>query len=201
MKCYNCGDEFVLFTGSLELPSNVLGSYTIDNAKYFKCVNCGEIFLSDESWCSADKKESQLITEFIGNLAFNKFIGASKAASILGMSRQAFHKHKRIKRGFIYSITLERHKYYHIESVKLFKNTGDGRFQLYQSTTTTTRPYENDSTEAMQNAPFVVLNDQEGSNGFFSDTGSKPVQIIVQKSYAKQTQYNTIEGNYEETNR
>ena len=130
MKCYNCGNEFSSLNGSLELPSNVLGSYSIDNVNYFKCLQCQEIFLSDEAWNLADEKENKLIADFVSNLAFKKFIGASKAASILEMSRQALHKHRRIRRGFIYSIILERKRYYHIESVKLFKETGDGRFPL-----------------------------------------------------------------------
>ena len=130
MKCYNCGNAFTSFSGGLELPSDILGNFTINNINYFKCANCGEIFLSDEAWAIADKIEDQLIIDFVSNLPFNKFIGSSKAASILGMSRQALHKHRRIRRGFIYSITLEGKRYYHIDSVNLFKKSGDGRFPL-----------------------------------------------------------------------
>jgi len=133
MKCYNCGHEFVSYTGSLELPSKILGSYTVNNVCYLKCSHCGELFLTDTAWQLADEKENQLITDFIGDLAINDFIGASKTASILGISRQALHKHRRIRRGFIYSITLEGKKYYHRESVNLFRKTGNGRFPLMKS--------------------------------------------------------------------
>ncbi len=58
------------------------------------------------------------------------FTFASKAAKILNISRQALHKHRRIRRGFIYSIVFCGKKLYHKKSILLFKEQGDGRFPL-----------------------------------------------------------------------
>jgi hypothetical protein len=184
MKCYNCGNTFTSFTGGLELPSSILGNFTINNVNYLKCGNCGEIFLSDEAWCLADKVENQLITDFISNLPFNKFIGASKAASILGKSRQALHKHRRIRRGFIYSITLEGKKYYHIDSVKLFKKSGDGRFSLITKLPRRKKEYIVVTIPPLaQNDRFHDSDFQIDPIGWSSHTGFHPQ--ILEHSYGK----------------
>lgn len=130
MKCYACGNNYVEYTGTLELPSKILGDFTVENVVYFKCSHCEDIMLPDAAWRVADQEERRRIENFLSNLPLNKFIGASKAASILKMSRQALHKHRRIRRGFIYSVVHEGKILYHNDSVKLFKETGDGRFQL-----------------------------------------------------------------------
>ena len=69
------------------------------------------------------------------------FVGAKKAASQLGMSRQAIHKHSRIKRGFVYFITIEGKIFYHLESLMLFKETGDGRFNLANKAVSSEKEY------------------------------------------------------------
>ncbi len=130
MKCYNCGEKYTEHTGSLELPSKILSSFTVTNVTYYKCQKCNEIILTDSAWDIADKEENRIISQIVSSLPFNKFINASKAAEILGMTRQAIHKHRRIRRGFIYSSSHDGKIYYHIDSVNLFKNTKDGRFPL-----------------------------------------------------------------------
>ena len=130
MKCYACGGNYIEHTGSLELPSKILGDFTIDNVPYLKCDHCEEIMLPDNTWQTADQEENRLIKDFLTNLPLKKYISASSAASILEMSRQALHKHRRIRRGFIYTILHEGKIYYHNDSVLLFKETGDGRFPL-----------------------------------------------------------------------
>jgi hypothetical protein len=141
MKCYTCGNQFVEHTGSLELPSKILGDFTINNVLYFKCAQCEEIILPDETWRRADQEESRQIEKLLSDLPVKNFIGASKAATILEMSRQALHKHRRIRRGFIYSILHEGKILYHAESVKLFKETGDGRFPLKREVTKKEKEY------------------------------------------------------------
>ena len=130
MRCYSCGNEFIERTGSLELPSKILGSFLIDHVTYLKCSHCQEIILSDEAWERADATENSQVEKLLRNLPVKDFIGASKTAAILEISRQALHKHRRIRRGFIYSIRHEDKILYHKKSVQLFKETGDGRFPL-----------------------------------------------------------------------
>jgi len=141
MKCYACGNNFIEHKGSLELPSKMLGAFIIDNVSYFKCSHCQEIMLPDKAWQIADQAENSQIEKIIGNLPVKNFIGASKAAAILEMSRQALHKHRKIRRGFIYSVLHEGKTLYHAESVKLFKETGDGRFPLKKEVTKKEKEY------------------------------------------------------------
>uniref|UniRef100_UPI0040578E26 hypothetical protein n=1 Tax=Candidatus Electrothrix sp. TaxID=2170559 RepID=UPI0040578E26 len=130
MKCYNCGGIFIEYTGNLELPSSSLGSFILNNVNYTKCYECQEIILPDDTWERADKKENDLINDFLFNLPVKDYIGASVTASILNISRQGLHKHRRIRRGFIYSIVHEGKRLYNKKSVELYKKTGDGRFLL-----------------------------------------------------------------------
>ena len=141
MKCYACGNDFIEHTGSLELPSKILGSFTVNNVSYFKCTHCQEIMLPDHAWRVADQEENIQIEKFLSNLPVKNFIGASNAANILEMSRQALHKHRRIRRGFIYSVLHEGKILYHAESVKMFKETGDGRFPLKKEVTKKEKEY------------------------------------------------------------
>lgn len=135
MKCHSCGNDFIHQIGSLELPSKILGNFSINDVHYYKCNQCEEILLSDKAWLVADQEENRLTNEFLSNLPLKDFIGASKVALILGISRQAVHKHKRIRRGFIYSIKYEGKTLYNIKSVNSFKDTGDGRFPLKKQKT------------------------------------------------------------------
>lgn len=141
MKCYACGNNFIEHTGSLELPSKILGTFIVDNVSFLKCSQCQEIMLPDKAWQIADQAENSQIEKFLSNLPVKSFIGASMAATILEMSRQALHKHRRIRRGFIYSVLHEGKTLYHEESVKLFKKTGDGRFPLKKETTQKEKEY------------------------------------------------------------
>jgi hypothetical protein len=58
------------------------------------------------------------------------FVTPKEAADILDITRQALHKHHRIQKGFIYSIVIGGRKLFNRVSVQLFKETGDGRFNL-----------------------------------------------------------------------
>ena len=130
MKCHECGNIITTHIGDLELPSKTLGSFSIYNVEYFKCNHCDSIFLPENTWNIADKEENKLVNDYLSNLPIKKFIASSTTADLLGMSRQALHKHKRIQRGFIYSILHEGNRFYLNDSVLLFKQNGDGRYPL-----------------------------------------------------------------------
>lgn len=130
MKCYNCGRESVEHTGNLELPSDILGSFTISNAQYSKCTGCDEIILHDETWKNADGVEKMLVEKFLQGLPCNESVCATTAAEILGMTRQGLQQHRKIRRGFVHSFFYEGKIHYNVKSLKLYKETGDGRFPL-----------------------------------------------------------------------
>lgn len=130
MKCYDCGGSMVEHRGNLELPSKMLGSFELINVTFYKCDQCGEIIIPEPTWLLADQQEEELVKGILRNLPLKEFVSTATAAEMLGMTRQALHKHRRIKKGFVYSINHEGKVFYHRESLSLFKETGDGRLRL-----------------------------------------------------------------------
>lgn len=134
MRCLKCGGELTKERGSLMVNRDFIGSFTVDNVNYKKCNSCGNIRFPAATAKAIEEKELQIRDSLIGKLHVSEFIGATAAAEILGISRQAMHKHVRIRRGFIYSIKIDNKIFYNKKSVRLFKEKGDGRFQLTTST-------------------------------------------------------------------
>lgn len=130
MRCYECGGTYKKHTGSLNLHNKFIGNYEIFNVEYYKCDNCGDLLFPKETTIKIEKKEQERRDSLIKQLPLEEFIFASEAAKILNISRQALHKHRRIRRGFIYSILFGGKKLYHKKSILLFKERGDGRFPL-----------------------------------------------------------------------
>ena len=130
MKCYECGGTYKKHIGSLNLHNKFIGNYEIFNVEYYKCDNCGNLLFPKETTVKIEKKEQECRDSLIKQLPLEEFTFASEAAKILNISRQALHKHRRIRRGFIYSIIFGGKKLYHKKSILLFKERGDGRFPL-----------------------------------------------------------------------
>jgi hypothetical protein len=130
MKCYTCGNIYNEHEGTLELHNKSIGSYNIYSAKYYKCEGCGALLFPKETAKKIASKEEEIRNNLIRKLPVGEFIVATEAADILGITKQAFHKHRRIKNGFIYSAILGGKRLYNKKSVNLFKETKDGRFNL-----------------------------------------------------------------------
>ena len=130
MRHYGCGGEYKRKSGTLKLHDNSIGDYLVQNADYYKCEECGELMFRGSMLRVIEAKEDEIRKRLIKRLPIEEFISASEVAKILGKSRQAIHKHRRIRRGFIYSIDFEGRKVYHKKSVELYRKTGDGRFPL-----------------------------------------------------------------------
>lgn len=130
MKCYECGDELIQNTGDLNLTNSLIGTYTLHSVSYSKCKGCGDIILSGNTWTAADEEERRIIKDRLEKLPVNEFISATETSNILGISKQALHKHHRIRKGFIFSVQHNGRVEYHRKSAELFKQTGDGRFPL-----------------------------------------------------------------------
>lgn len=165
MRCFECGNEYMEQSGAIKLNNRTIGDYTIELEKYFKCAGCGTLLFPDESARLITKKEEEIRNEFIRKLPVGDFITATEASEILGITKQAFHKNRRIKRGFIYSVVLAGKRLYNKKSVQLFKETNDGRFNLsnepvnkiisYFGTVTSTQDYRSiDSQQAYNRGPF-----------------------------------------------
>lgn len=130
MRCYECGNPYVEHEGALELNSNIIGTYTIYLEKYHKCSGCGNLMFSKEAVEKIEAIETEILEKMISRLPVGDFISANEAAEFLGITRQAFHKHRRIKSGLIYSIEIGGKKLYNKKSLSIFKKTNDGRFFL-----------------------------------------------------------------------
>jgi hypothetical protein len=177
VKCYECGANYQQKHGTFELPNEIVGKYRLDSIDYMECEGCGAIFLDHESWKIADREEERILSKLIGNLSVSEFINATAAAEILGMSRQALHKHKRIRRGFIYSTKVDGRILYHKKSVELFKATGDGRFSLVHA------PKESEAKYV-----FVTLPSSSEEYGYTSYPSSEmlPGDEFLNATYAEQ---------------
>ncbi len=133
MKCYECGRDYIKHEGIVELSDKRIGKFNINLELYYKCEGCGSLLFPKESADKIALEEDKICNELIRKLPVEEFIMPTEAANILGMTRQAFHKNKRIKKGFIYSVIIGGKRLYSSKSVGLFKKNNDGRFNLVEN--------------------------------------------------------------------
>lgn len=131
MNCIKCGGIYQEQYGEIPLYDDSIGSYSVLNVSYEKCDQCGELLFPPETIQAIEDRRNEIKNELVGREPISAFISASETASILGITRQALNKHRRIRRGFIYRMTIGGVTVYHGKSVELFKEKEDGRFELY----------------------------------------------------------------------
>ena len=129
-SCEYCDGTITKVKTVLSFKSKALGTVRVPDIEQHKCSKCGNTTLSlDEA-----NKVSQFIRDkeqhIIDNLPASDFISLNQAADLLGISKQAFSKHPRIKRGFIYSISIDNKKFFYKRSVEAFRDSKDGRVSL-----------------------------------------------------------------------
>lgn len=130
MKCIECGGTIKKVKGSLPFKSRIIGEVLVPNIHYEKCSNCNEITVllddSDQITGYVEKLEQGAISR----LPIGDFITLDEAADILEISKQAFSKNPRIRRGLIMSYAMAGRKYYLKKSVLQFKEKKNGLFKL-----------------------------------------------------------------------
>lgn len=131
MKCYECGGTYQNDYGELMLFDDSIGQYSVSGIHYEKCDGCGELMFPSETIDVIERVRERLLMEAIRSEPIQYFISAAETATMLGISRQALHKHRRIRRGFIYHTTIGGIALYHKKSVDEYMSNGDGRFPLY----------------------------------------------------------------------
>jgi len=134
MKCDECGGKYRGISGDLEWDDAYVGSFVVKDVHYRKCETCGQVLLPLETAETIEKRRAERRDELLKALPLGAFLTAAETATTLGISRQALHKHRRIRRGFIHQTGFGGGVVYLEESVKRFKDTGDGRFPLCSST-------------------------------------------------------------------
>jgi hypothetical protein len=132
MNCALCNGRLIKKSGSVQFKSRAVGKVLVPNLEFLECEKCKEkIFSLKESDKAIDfiaKKER----EAIYTLPIKDFITAKEASKILGITKQAFSKHPKIKRGLIYFVKIGDRKFYNRKSVELFKEKGNGKYLLPQ---------------------------------------------------------------------
>lgn len=130
MDCTYCNIKFAKRKGELEFKSRSLGKVVVPDLQYLECDNCGEKLISPEEGEKAIEFIEKEEHKAVNNLPVGEFVTAGEAAEMLGITKQAFSKNQKIKRGLIYSVKIGRIKCYHRKSIALFKEKNNGKFLL-----------------------------------------------------------------------
>ncbi|MCA1793267.1 MAG: helix-turn-helix domain-containing protein [Desulfobacteraceae bacterium] len=116
--------------GNLKLKDKILGDFVVPDTTWEQCDTCGHILYTPITMRAIEKTESDRKKQLLLKRPIGDFIPATEVAKILRCSRQAIHKHKRIRRGFIHFVMHNGSYQYLKESVELYNKTGDGRLPL-----------------------------------------------------------------------
>lgn len=145
MKCYECGGIYQIRTDRYTFPDPYVGPISIEGKPYYKCDKCNELLLTDEISTAIDEERHRRQSELLNEFPVGDFISVSETLQILGITRQALHKNHRIKNGFIYQTKVGNVVLYLKQSVLRFKETGDGRYPLYNSNYDIPHSYEKET--------------------------------------------------------
>ena len=130
MNCYECGGTYNKKSDLYKLFDPYVGEIVIKGVPYYQCDNCEDILYTEEMAQAIDSERNKRIHEMLVKFPISDFISAADTASILGISRQALHKNRRINHGFIYQTKIGGLTVYLKQSIQQYKKTGDGRFSL-----------------------------------------------------------------------
>ncbi|MFC1873161.1 helix-turn-helix domain-containing protein [Chloroflexota bacterium] len=130
MDCLECGGTYLKSTGSYVHNDPYVGILSFRGIEFHQCDKCNDILLSEEMAQAIESKRSKRIQEILVGLPISNFLNVKETATILGISRQALHRNKRINHGFIFRTKFYGKTIYLKESVQLYRETNDGRFSL-----------------------------------------------------------------------
>ena len=133
MKCSECNGEYKPTTGTLQINDKYMGLFIAEHLEYMKCSKCGDLLYSIEAAQAIEAAREGALQEILQSKSISQFLSVGETSDFLGISRQALHKHRRIRRGFIFQTVFGGKTVYLKKSVELFKTIGDGRFALRQS--------------------------------------------------------------------
>lgn len=166
MRCINCSGKIITVNGDLQFRDKLLGDIKVPDTEYEKCETCGKMQYTPTTLKDIESAENQKLEALLLKRPLGDFITASEVANILGCTRQALHKHKRIRRGFIHSVKHNDKIFYLRESVLQFKKTNDGRIPLAKTETDTS------SENIIKFADYYRKEKRETSSGCGFDAGS-----------------------------
>lgn len=150
MRCSECTGTYRKMHGKLTLIDKYVGQYTVPPIDYLECARCGGRLFSPAAAREVEAARERKLQGTLLSKPLAAFATATEAADLLGVTRQAFHKNRRITRGFIFQTGFGGKTVYLRESIVRFKKTGNGRFLLhpgaqnqqveYESIMSTTHP-------------------------------------------------------------
>ena len=129
-QCIECGGTMRLVRRALTVQFKFIGPVTVSAARFHECA-CGESYLGSALARRLDAAAEEKCRELIDALPLSMFVEAPEAERILGVSKQALHKNRRVARGFVYCSESAGRRLYVRKSVEQFARTGDGRFPLW----------------------------------------------------------------------
>ncbi len=132
MNCSLCNAETTRKIEDFFCESKIIGDVLVPSVEVEKCLGCGALKLSAEAENEVSHYLKMLETNAIISLPADNLISAGQAAGILGVTKQAFSKNPKIKKGFVYFTYVGTKRVYFRSSVELFKTSGDGRFPITQ---------------------------------------------------------------------
>lgn len=130
MKCTSCNTETICEAVDYPCNNKIIGNVIVPLVHVEKCPNCGRLMLSEEAEIAVSHYLQLRERDTIASLPADDLISAGQAAEILGVTKQAFSKSPKIKKGFVYFTYVGTKKFFFRSSLKLFKTTGDGRFPI-----------------------------------------------------------------------
>jgi hypothetical protein len=130
MICLECSSFTIPKKGDIVLNDDILGEFTVKDVEYDMCETCGDSYYPPETLKKIEAQESRIKENLLLERSLKEFIYAEDVAEILDCTRQAVHKNKRIRRGFIHWLKYGGKICYLKKSVIMFKKTGDGRLPL-----------------------------------------------------------------------
>ena len=161
MRCTKCGEELAPKTSLYSFEDEYLGTISVVLNDSHECEGCGEIFLSLEDAECIEKAQEEALEELLQSRPISNYFTQKETAEILGISKQAVSKNRRIRRGFIFQTEFDGRKMYLKDSVYLYKENGDGRFLLVQGEKPVRMKYRvNPSIEPLQ---ISGMNTQDSS--------------------------------------
>jgi hypothetical protein len=131
MNCNECNGSYQVKNEPLEISDPYVGPIVIVGILYYQCDKCGDLLFTKEMAQAIEHERNRRIQDFLQQLPLKDFISSAETARVLGISRQALHKHRRISHGFIYKTKFAGITVFHKYSALMFKKAGDGRFPLH----------------------------------------------------------------------
>jgi len=181
MNCRECGGVYEAKSDLLTVFDFYVGKIVVRDTPYYECRNCHDILYTEQMSRAIERERAKRIHELLRELPLGAFISSSEVTSILDVTRQALHKNRRIKRGFIYQTKFAGVTVYLRDSVLRFKRTGDGRFPLQPRAYGPSTPY-------MKSAVHLTALELYERYGMVA----KPLSPFVERSAMRRKEYSNV---------